>query len=112
MTRLVQSSPQTDAYLADCDRLVTVRSATEPSWLRNLRRKGIEHFADAGFPTTRDEDWKFTSVAPIADRHFAPAHDGQRGLTTDLVESWARSEEHTSELQSQFHLVCRLLLEK
>src|SRR6266568_4608121 len=26
--------------------------------------------------------------------------------------AWARSEEHTSELQSQFHLVCRLLLEK
>src|SRR5689334_5670896 len=25
---------------------------------------------------------------------------------------WTRSEEHTSELQSQFHLVCRLLLEK
>src|SRR5689334_24823147 len=25
---------------------------------------------------------------------------------------WIRSEEHTSELQSQFHLVCRLLLEK
>src|SRR5689334_23927842 len=25
---------------------------------------------------------------------------------------WSRSEEHTSELQSQFHLVCRLLLEK
>src|SRR5689334_24683390 len=24
----------------------------------------------------------------------------------------SRSEEHTSELQSQFHLVCRLLLEK
>src|SRR5579862_9987603 len=29
---------------------------------------------------------------------------------TDGVTS--RSEEHTSELQSQFHLVCRLLLEK
>src|SRR5689334_24265671 len=26
--------------------------------------------------------------------------------------SWRRSEEHTSELQSQFHLVCRLLLAK
>src|SRR5207249_10152549 len=25
---------------------------------------------------------------------------------------WARSEEHTSELQSRFDLVCRLLLEK
>src|SRR5438309_9109577 len=31
---------------------------------------------------------------------------------TDEVGSSARSEEHTSELQSQFHLVCRLLLEK
>src|SRR2546422_3511356 len=26
--------------------------------------------------------------------------------------SWIRSEEHTSELQSRLHLVCRLLLEK
>src|SRR5579862_9947983 len=31
----------------------------------------------------------------------------------DRSPPWkARSEEHTSELQSQFHLVCRLLLEK
>src|SRR5689334_24195645 len=29
-----------------------------------------------------------------------------------VTGSPARSEEHTSELQSQFHLVCRLLLEK
>src|SRR6266568_7378009 len=29
-----------------------------------------------------------------------------------VSRSQARSEEHTSELQSQFHLVCRLLLEK
>src|SRR5689334_24215073 len=29
-----------------------------------------------------------------------------------LGEDLQRSEEHTSELQSQFHLVCRLLLEK
>src|SRR5437868_10650940 len=27
-------------------------------------------------------------------------------------ENWRRSEEHTSELQSRFDLVCRLLLEK
>src|SRR5438309_8710252 len=30
----------------------------------------------------------------------------------DLLEGEVRSEEHTSELQSQFHLVCRLLREK
>src|SRR3712207_8130830 len=34
--------------------------------------------------------------------------------TTDDVHTWslARSEEHTSELQSRQYLVCRLLLEK
>src|SRR5689334_24076229 len=30
----------------------------------------------------------------------------------NILQRASRSEEHTSELQSQFHLVCRLLLEK
>src|SRR2546422_3039147 len=34
------------------------------------------------------------------------------GLGTVLTELGERSEEHTSELQSRLHLVCRLLLEK
>src|SRR2546422_7886036 len=33
-------------------------------------------------------------------------------LYADVVTSMDRSEEHTSELQSRLHLVCRLLLEK
>src|SRR5689334_23837480 len=33
-------------------------------------------------------------------------------LRISRLDSSPRSEEHTSELQSQFHLVCRLLLEK
>src|SRR5689334_24190614 len=35
-----------------------------------------------------------------------------RDQVEPAVQGLARSEEHTSELQSQFHLVCRLLLEK
>src|SRR5699024_12210892 len=39
---------------------------------------------------------------------------GFTGFTfaTGLSAIWMRSEEHTSELQSRFDLVCRLLLEK
>src|SRR2546429_7357633 len=39
---------------------------------------------------------------------------GQRHLTEYRLQLWhfMRSEEHTSELQSRLHLVCRLLLEK
>src|SRR6267143_5609165 len=37
---------------------------------------------------------------------------GRRGKRAHVPALVLRSEEHTSELQSQFHLVCRLLLEK
>src|SRR2546422_7046693 len=40
--------------------------------------------------------------------HEPAHHREQRRVLLDL----ARSEEHTSELQSRLHLVCRLLLEK
>src|SRR2546429_6436218 len=36
----------------------------------------------------------------------------QKGETVGLPDGRTRSEEHTSELQSRLHLVCRLLLEK
>src|SRR2546427_4060841 len=35
-----------------------------------------------------------------------------RRVAPPLSDNWLRSEEHTSELQSQSNLVCRLLLEK
>src|SRR5690554_3811245 len=39
-------------------------------------------------------------------------HDGSDLHLNKLAQDWDRSEEHTSELQSRPHLVCRLLLEK
>src|SRR5438309_8535134 len=47
---------------------------------------------------------------PASLTHAQCASIGLAGLTA--LVSIERSEEHTSELQSQFHLVCRLLLEK
>jgi Fe-S cluster assembly protein SufD len=37
------------------------------------RGEGGARFAELGFPTTRDEDWRFTSVAPIAELEFTAA---------------------------------------
>src|SRR5689334_24464755 len=51
----------------------------------------------------------YTVMATWVSHNQWWAFDEQRRLTQQLA---ARSEEHTSELQSQFHLVCRLLLEK
>src|SRR5687768_18512267 len=45
------------------------------------------------------------------DRHVRPQH-GRGRLSRRAAARRRRSEEHTSELQSRLHLVCRLLLEK
>jgi Fe-S cluster assembly protein SufD len=45
-------------------------TAVGPKWLAPLRKAGIASFADQGFPTLSDEDWRFTNVAPIAKLNF------------------------------------------
>src|SRR3989442_11779619 len=47
-------------------------------------------------------------------RLLPPPHRSAQAAVTQIwiTAAWARSEEHTSELQSRPHLVCRLLLEK
>ena len=44
-------------------------------WLQDLRDGAASRFVELGFPTVRDEDWRFTNVAPIAAIEFrgAPA---------------------------------------
>src|SRR2546430_3137991 len=58
-----------------------------------------------------------TLFRSIVDTHSKPSAarvivERLRGITTKPVRYVVRSEEHTSELQSQSNLVCRLLLEK
>jgi Fe-S cluster assembly protein SufD len=44
-----------------------------PAWVKQRRDLAAKRFAEVGFPTTRQEDWRFTNIAPIADTKFAPA---------------------------------------
>lgn len=37
---------------------------------QGLREAAFKQFAEVGFPTTHDEEWRFTSVSPIARRSF------------------------------------------
>src|SRR5690349_9389342 len=62
-----------DVYFRNFASLEKRLGASDPSWLRAIRKGALERFAELGFPTTRLEDWKYTSVAPIARIPFAPA---------------------------------------
>ena len=62
-----------EAYRSGFDRLASSELRTDPEWLVRFRAEAMESFETLGFPTMKDEDWHFTSVAPIADRVFHPA---------------------------------------
>ncbi len=67
----------------------------EPSWLSLLRREAFERFLDRGFPTASDEDWRFTSVAPLASMEFSlDDGGGERAdrLPPHLGDEWKRHE--------------------
>src|SRR5438309_11451962 len=77
-----------------------------------------DHHDLHSFPTRRSSDLKAVDDRLIGGPHVVPT-EGLGSASTVLAEprpsvgtTWGRSEEHTSELQSQFQLVCRLLLEK
>ncbi|MFA6540014.1 MAG: Fe-S cluster assembly protein SufD [Bacteroidota bacterium] len=46
-----------------------------PEWVNTLRRSALAVFAEKGFPTTHDENWKYTNIAPIAKTSFKYASD-------------------------------------
>jgi Fe-S cluster assembly protein SufD len=59
---------QASSYLEPFTQL----KSAEP-WLQRLRDQAFERFTELGFPTTHDEEWRFTNVAPIAKAAFQPA---------------------------------------
>ena len=43
----------------------------EPSWLTDFRQKSWDEFSARGIPTLRDEDWKYTDLAPLSLHSFS-----------------------------------------
>src|ERR1035438_5991518 len=75
---------ETDQYLETFERFET--QAKQPAWIYPLRKAGIARFAELGFPTLQQEDWRFTNVAPIAKLPFRPVFQVSRdGLTPEAV---------------------------
>ena len=56
--------------------------AAQLPWLGDIRRDAFARFTALGFPTTRDEDWHFTSVTPIAERAFRSPQPRTANSTT------------------------------
>src|SRR5688572_32705323 len=90
-------TPPTDIYTLSLHDALPILALREPAAHGQVLHRGEE--------TVRD---------PLPPGHPAPRRAARRhhAGAQDHVRAALRSEEHTSELQSQSNLVCRLLLEK
>ncbi|MFH1573144.1 MAG: Fe-S cluster assembly protein SufD [Acidobacteriota bacterium] len=63
-----------------------------PEWLRVLRRSAMQRFTDLGFPTTRDEEWRYTNVSPIARAPLRLGGAERNGLSARSLGAYLYSE--------------------
>ena len=53
--------------------------------VHQLRRDAIAHFTATGFPTSRDEEWRFTNIAPLTRIDFELAAKTDEPATADIA---------------------------
>jgi Fe-S cluster assembly protein SufD len=70
----------------------------EPAWAGRLREGAFGRFEELGFPTTDEEDWKYTNVAPLARKAFRPRAEGKAELASAAVETFVSAEARRSRL--------------
>jgi Fe-S cluster assembly protein SufD len=63
----------TEWYRSRFERFEKSLNGEASSDLHRLRRAAIARLGELGFPTTREEEWRFTNVTPIARKQFTPA---------------------------------------
>lgn len=63
-------------YKADFDK--SIDSANQPEWLKDLRKEAFAYFTENGFPTTKNEDWKYTNVSEVGSKQLALNGDSEK----------------------------------
>jgi Fe-S cluster assembly protein SufD len=74
-----------DFYLANFAQFDREVAGNGQAWTQQLRKAAIARFAELGFPTTRQEEWKYTNVAPIARTPFRPARRTASASASDAL---------------------------
>jgi Fe-S cluster assembly protein SufD len=83
----MSASEHTARYLDASKEWRSANETNVPSWLNDLRQDGIASFAALGFPTSQQEEWKYTNVEPVVSRQFGIANGESSFAGADILSS-------------------------
>ncbi|MBI3271092.1 MAG: Fe-S cluster assembly protein SufD [Planctomycetes bacterium] len=73
MSVAVETKDTRELFISEHARVEDSLAGSRLGWLLRLRKAAIRSFAERGYPTLDEEDWRQTSVAPIARTAFRAA---------------------------------------
>lgn len=68
----------------DAFRALQETRGVENAWLDRLRENAMERFVELGFPSVKEEDWKYTNVAAVARSNFELAPSPELKPTSEV----------------------------
>lgn len=87
MSNVATTSRELGSYLAAYTDFTKRAPGQDQGWLRKLREDAFARFCEVGFPTTHDEDWRFTNVSAIAQTEFQLPHAASK-LSAQQIEPY------------------------
>ncbi len=78
-------------YLKEYDLRRNFLPGNSHAWLRELREAALENFSNTGFPSPRDEEWKYTNVSSIERKLFSAVQRDRdpAGIDPALINDYA-----------------------
>jgi Fe-S cluster assembly protein SufD len=73
MDKIIYRNDLKEKLLADFAELEKKLNGKSSSPLHQVRKAAIQRFAQLGFPTIRNEEWKYTNLKPLLEQAFEPA---------------------------------------
>lgn len=84
----ITSSEAAANWIDQFDMLLHSRQHSDQEKVAAFRKEAIDSFKSNGFPSTRNEEWKYTSVKPLISQNFRPSFfRKETGLTKDDLQA-------------------------
>ncbi|HKR19661.1 MAG TPA: Fe-S cluster assembly protein SufD [Stellaceae bacterium] len=78
MSAIAEIQPYVEAFKAQ-------PHLAEPGWLKQRREGAMQRFAELGFPTRKQEAWRFTDLQPLQRAPFPPAAGMGKAAAADIA---------------------------